>query len=329
MARGEPSVTPSEIINEVELHGLVLLKIIKHCKESLPNLVTGQLLGLDVDETLEVTNCFPFPSIADENEESGDSVAEYQVLMMKCLNEIDVDNNTVGWYQSTYLGSFLSESWIDTQYNYQENLKHCISLIYDPLRTAQGQLSIRAYRLTETFMKLYRLCDFSYYRVLATGLTSNSIYEEVPIRISNPGLVGAMLLDLDKIPRAPASEEEKEDFSSTSFLEKNMEFLIDCIDDLAFDQRRFTQIQRQANKAQTTLQSMLQKRRIDNERKNIAGIPPVPEDDLLSNPMNKNLPELPRLEALLLTNQIGNYAKQINEAAGQSLVTHFLTNGVH
>lgn len=39
----------------------VILKIIKHCKEFSPALVTGQLLGLDVGSVLEVTNCFPFP----------------------------------------------------------------------------------------------------------------------------------------------------------------------------------------------------------------------------------------------------------------------------
>lgn len=44
-----------------------VLKIIKHCRESYPNDVTGQLLGLDEQGTLEVTNCFPFPSDTDEN----------------------------------------------------------------------------------------------------------------------------------------------------------------------------------------------------------------------------------------------------------------------
>ena len=38
-----------------------VLKIIKHCEEFAPALVTGQLLGLDVGSDLEVTNCFPFP----------------------------------------------------------------------------------------------------------------------------------------------------------------------------------------------------------------------------------------------------------------------------
>ena len=76
-------------LNEVVLDGLVqdiwkcslmqqvVLKIIKHCRENLPALVTGQLLGLDFDGSLQVTNCFPFPQ---PKEDSGDDVgAEYQV----------------------------------------------------------------------------------------------------------------------------------------------------------------------------------------------------------------------------------------------------------
>lgn len=55
----------------------VVLKIIKHCKENLPSLVTGQLLGLDFDGKLEVTNCFPFPQQKDDTD--GDGGAEYQV----------------------------------------------------------------------------------------------------------------------------------------------------------------------------------------------------------------------------------------------------------
>ena len=47
----------------VQLEGQVVLKIAKHCKEQggANTVVTGQLLGLDVGQTLEVTDCFPFP----------------------------------------------------------------------------------------------------------------------------------------------------------------------------------------------------------------------------------------------------------------------------
>lgn len=45
----------------VTLEGSALLKIVKHCQESQPSLVTGQLLGLSVGTSLEVTDCYPFP----------------------------------------------------------------------------------------------------------------------------------------------------------------------------------------------------------------------------------------------------------------------------
>lgn len=45
----------------VHIDGHAVLKIAKHSKEGMPTLVTGQLLGLDVGQTLEVTDCFPFP----------------------------------------------------------------------------------------------------------------------------------------------------------------------------------------------------------------------------------------------------------------------------
>ncbi len=53
--------TDSAPLRNVQLDGLAVLKILKHCKESMPSLVTGQLLGLDIGQTLEVTDCFPFP----------------------------------------------------------------------------------------------------------------------------------------------------------------------------------------------------------------------------------------------------------------------------
>lgn len=81
---------------------------------------------------------------------------------MRCLRAVNVDNNTVGWYQSTYLGSFINDALIETQFNYQENIPQSVCIIYDPLRTAQGQLSLRAVRLTERFLKMYRTKDTSF-----------------------------------------------------------------------------------------------------------------------------------------------------------------------
>ncbi|GJT44739.1 eukaryotic translation initiation factor 3 subunit H, partial [Tanacetum coccineum] len=93
VAATEEAVAPP--LRVVQIEGLVILKIIKHCAEFSPALVTGQLLGLDVGSVLEVTNCFPFP-IREEDEEIEAEGANYQLEMMRCLREVNVDNNTVG-----------------------------------------------------------------------------------------------------------------------------------------------------------------------------------------------------------------------------------------
>ena len=48
-------------VKSVQLEGQVILKMMQHCNEALPQLCTGQLLGLDVGQVLEVTDCFAFP----------------------------------------------------------------------------------------------------------------------------------------------------------------------------------------------------------------------------------------------------------------------------
>ena len=40
----------------VEVHALVVLQIIKHCRDAMPELGYGQLMGLPVDKRLE--GCF-------------------------------------------------------------------------------------------------------------------------------------------------------------------------------------------------------------------------------------------------------------------------------
>ena len=39
----------------------------------------------------------------------------------------------------------------------QENIKNCVVIIYDPSRTRTTGLALRAFRLTDTFMTLYKV----------------------------------------------------------------------------------------------------------------------------------------------------------------------------
>jgi len=297
---------------------------VKHVKESMPYLVTGQLLGLDIGRSLEVTNCFPFPSRGEREEQEdpdSESVVEYQWEMMKCLREVNVDNNTVGWYQSAYLGSFLNEALIETQFSYQTTIPKCVALIYDPIRTKQGSLSMKAYRLTEVFMELFKNQTFTQEALLKTGLSFNDIVEEIPIVMHNSHYVNAFLHELEDSKPLSGLDFERLDLASNPFLERNLDYLIEYIDDLAAEQSKFQYWQRTVQRQEVQKALYLKKKKADGAR------PGEPEEEDLTQ-MFKPITHPSRLESLLITNQINNYCHQINQFAGQGLGKLYVVAGL-
>jgi translation initiation factor 3 subunit H len=87
------------------------MKIIKQCRDFFPSSNSGHLLGLDVNDTLQVTNSYPLPSSQDELPHGANLETErrrQQALWIKGLSEVNVDNNIVGWYQNACLGNFMN-----------------------------------------------------------------------------------------------------------------------------------------------------------------------------------------------------------------------------
>ncbi|XP_008794937.2 eukaryotic translation initiation factor 3 subunit H-like [Phoenix dactylifera] len=320
MARSFLQAVSSEEVAQplrvVQMEGLAILKIIKHCKEFSPALVTGQLLGLDVGSVLEVTNCFPFP-IREEDEQIEADGANYQLEMMRCLREVNVDNNTVGWYQSTLLGSFQTVELIETFMNYQENIRRCVCIIYDPSRSNQGVLALKALKLTDPFMELYRNNNFTGEKLREKKLSWVDIFEEIPIKVSNSALISAFMTELE--PDSPVSQcdYDRLKLSTAPYMERNLEFLIECMEDLNSEQNKFQYYYRNLSRQQAQQQAWLQKRRMENMARKAAGEEPLPEEDP-SNPIFKPIPEPSRLDSYLITNQVANYCNQINGVAGQS-----------
>lgn len=298
----------------VQLDALVVLKIIQHCQ----NLVTGQLLGLAVGNVLEVTNCFPFPNrIEDENE--AEEGAEYQIEMMRCLREVNVDNNTVGWYSSSFLGSIPNESAVETQFNYQEKIQNSVMIVYDHTKISYGNLSFKAFRLTSSFMKLYQSQKFTRENLKKENLDHKKIFEEIPVKIHNSLLVTALLLQLQE-SEIIDSDLTQLSISSNAYLEKNLEFLIEKLDELSNEQNKLQYYQRNVQKQQIQQAAWLQKRKAENAVRKENNQELLPEED----PNFKPIPEHSRLESLLITNQMDNYCKSINNFTGNNISKLFL-----
>jgi len=149
------SIPEDAEIKRVEIDALVILQVMKHCRQHVPNTVSGVLLGLDVEDTLQVTHSFGYAQKqADEHMQEDSEV--YQLDMLKRLREVNVDSNTVGWYQTTHLGQFFSEQVIETQYAYQMQIPRTILLVYDPLQSAIGKPAFKAFRLRRSLSRSRR-----------------------------------------------------------------------------------------------------------------------------------------------------------------------------
>ena len=310
----------------------VVLKIIKHCQEALPSFVTGQLLGLDIGRTLEVTNCFPFPAKGDdatpaaEGDGGDEDGAEYQMEMMRCLREVNVDNNTVGWYQSTYFSSFIDDQCIETQFNYQENIKNCVVIIYDPSRTRTTGLALRAFRLTDSFMALYKEGKFTFDSLATAHISDTDVFQELALKVRNSKLSQALLLELQDecAISTTATDFSRLELHTNPFLEKQLQLLIECVDDLQQESNKLQQFDRNVQRQKSAQQQYLLKKKAEAQQRMLRGEEALPEEDLSTNSLFKPLPQPSRLESLLIANQMQAYCQQVNQFTGQSFAKLFL-----
>eukprot|EP00475_Leptophrys_vorax_P011791 TRINITY_DN18292_c0_g1_i2.p1 TRINITY_DN18292_c0_g1~~TRINITY_DN18292_c0_g1_i2.p1 ORF type:complete len:348 (+),score=17.47 TRINITY_DN18292_c0_g1_i2:101-1144(+) len=322
----------AQALRTVQIDGLVALKIDKHCSDWAPQLVTGLLLGLDIGSTLEVTHCFPFPSRSAEEEDAEEADgALYQLEMMRCTREVNVDNNTVGWYQSSSLGAHHTADLIETFLNYRESIKRCVCLVYDADRAAaRGALALKALALKAPFMELFKSGAVTGDKLREKNITWADMFEEIPVRMANSTLVTALLASVQpQTTDAPSQTDlARLSLSTNPFMSTQLECLMGCMDDLGAEQQRLQYHYRSVQRQQQQQATWLQKRRSENALRKAAGEEPLPEEDP-TNPIFKPIPEPSRIDMLLTTNQIANYCAQLNEFSGPSLSKLYLMDALN
>jgi translation initiation factor 3 subunit H len=298
---------------------LVVLRIAKHCHENLPDPVTGPLLGLDEGTVLYGTDCFGYPQKLDEDDDM--EGIKYQADMLRSLREVNVDCNIIGWYQSTFMGSFMTETLVDTMYLYQIEIPKAVVLIYDPLQSSVGKGAFRAYRLTKDFLEKYRAGKEENTVTLTSSVQSSEIFEEVPVKVVNPVLVEAFLLDQER--KRLVQTFDTLDLENQSFLEKNLTFLLESLDYLGSEQQRIQFYERLAVKQAQAQKSAVEKRRLENAQRRERG-----EDLLAEDGVGLKRVAMPsQVDTLLISSQIQQYCSQIQTFAGDSFGKVFLVGG--
>ena len=291
-------------------------------------MVAGSLLGLDINGILEVTYSYPFPITSKiEIDEDGIGIKEelegqdYQIEMMKMLRDVNLDNNCVGWYQSTYMGTFSTNEVVTNQESYQsaEDLSdNSVMIIFDPIQTKKGNLSLKAYRLSDEYMKIRKTKKNIF-------IKPSNILIEIPIKIKNSGYLSAFLYSLSN----SHSQQLNSSFDSLTlsgtetYLEKNLELITTWTDDLIIESNRFQQYNRTVAKQRSDQIKWLNNRRADNVERAENGESLLPITAAELRPLNIEAP--PKFDSLLILEQLNIYNKQINENVENQIEKLYIT----
>ncbi|CAD6590174.1 MAG: hypothetical protein ASARMPREDX12_004214 [Alectoria sarmentosa] len=334
-------------LKAVQLEALVVMKIIRHCSQTFPTTATGFLVGMDKAANLEVTNSFPFPTVEvppsdghhDNNASSNLAAAApraksntvYQNEMIKKLREVNVDANNTGWYTSANLGNFVNINMIENQYFYQKDLnERTVALVHDVSRSSQGSLSLRAFRLSPSFMSAYKEAKFTTESLQKSNLRYQDILLELPVQIHNSHLLTSFLHSLPSpVPSAEAQESQpptlaslaktpnplSPNFSSLNlsidpFLTQTTDLLLESIETHHTELNNYQYYQRQLAREQTKITAWQAKRKSENASRALAKQSPLPEDEWQRL---FKLPQEPgRLDTLLNSRQVEQYARQVD-----------------
>ncbi|OJJ38850.1 hypothetical protein ASPWEDRAFT_57440 [Aspergillus wentii DTO 134E9] len=338
------------------------MKIIKHCSQTFPTTATGSIVGMDVGGTLEITNTFPFPVVEMPAESHFDNAAPnpaaaaprakanaaYQAEMIRMLREVNIDANNVGWYTSANMGNFVNMNVIENQFFYQKEMnERTVALVHDVSRSAQGSLSLRAFRLSPKFMTAFKENKFTAEELQKSNLRYQDIFVELPVEIHNSHLITSFIHQLQspiaagptELPQSLAALEsgpfvksnvltpnyDNLSLSIDPFLEKNCDLLLDSIETHHTETNNFQYYQRSLAREQTKITNWQTKRKAENATRATLKQAPLPEDEWQRL---FKLPQEPsRLESMLNSRQVEQYARQVDHFVAATSGKMFAVKG--
>jgi len=215
----------------VEITGSTLLRISKLCRESMSSPVTGFLLGLDNETTLEVTGCYPYH----KQEEGNDNHGEYDMEILRSFRSVGYDTKVVGRFFSMsclFLGNdqHLGNMWyyLAKKQYHSQTLHRChILLLFDPYQAKKGLLYIKALQLTESAMEYFKN-NGTFDNAYSAG--DSTIFVEIPIRYKNSLLQQGLLYDIQSDSQLSINRERLV-LSGNTLMKKSVSRLCDSVDE--------------------------------------------------------------------------------------------------
>ncbi|GMM37177.1 hypothetical protein DASC09_045020 [Saccharomycopsis crataegensis] len=339
----------------VQVESSVVLKIVKHASKHFPTPVSGPLLGLDTNQkVLNVSHAFPFPTIGESNEGYSYRIKSNQKYVHDLTEQMKIAGHAtqfVGWYQSTTSANFLNHFTIDNLLGAQiNNNANSILFVHDASKLKKGILSLRAFRLSENFVKAYlnngQSNKFTRKILVDNELNYKNFLVELPIQIHNSQLISLFLNDL----KLKINEYHLDDLNVNNLIDLNSDEdlaqkenkntllenfgplnlsgledstliinkLVDSIDDYNYDLNNFNYYQRQLSREMAKVQQWKQKAKQD-------GKPVDLENDWKS--LFKLPTEPSRYDNLLISASIDGFCDDLDLGCVSELAKTFTVKG--
>jgi len=164
-----------------------------------------------------------------------------------------------------------------------------------PTKKNTSSLCVKAYQISEEFVASFRSKSNSF-------VAPSSILVQLPLKVRNPGLITAFLYDVYdscQLKICPILGHKTENAFP---IEHDLEHCCQWVDDLVEEQNKFQSYLRSIEPYKDHLRWHA-KRRGENDK------------DDLQTPLWKSTAEPPRLDSLLIANQIREYCTGINSHA--------------
>uniref|UniRef100_A0A914BW20 Eukaryotic translation initiation factor 3 subunit H n=2 Tax=Acrobeloides nanus TaxID=290746 RepID=A0A914BW20_9BILA len=330
-------------VDVVQIDSLVVMKIVKHVDsefysgmtevagETCSGILTG-LISME-EKKLEVTNCFATPRSESfiEGEETNqiavsqvENKQEEVMEMLRRFRSMNIDYELVGFYQAHFFGACFTHEMVESLVDYQSSVQDGVCLIYDPVKTRQGKLSLHAYRLSKKALDLCVNTDWSPEVVKQAGLTYETMLEELPIVIKNSHLMNVMLAELALTPKSkPGIHLE---LGTRRSLEKCLRSIMFDIDELNKALANYNKYTQDKQKFDTMYNSLIQKRQLENEARVARGEAPIPLEDIKKS---VKAPQLQTkngmMEIFLDCCDTSAYADYAAEVTGENVAKLFLS----
>jgi translation initiation factor 3 subunit H len=176
---------------------------------------------------------------------------------------------------------------------------------------------VKAIRLADSFVAAYREGALTIEKIRLKGLSWRDVFVEIPISIHNSPMAVALMTEMEAPSVCSQIDFDRLGLGVTPLLEKNLDFLNECLDDLLSEQNKLSGYHNQLRRYQQTVAQWKLQRRQENQARRAAGEEPLSEEPPEGE--FKKPAEPSQLDNMLLANQMSAYTSHINTAAAQAV----------